>query len=302
MRSVLKRTSVAYVFISLFIANICFTAVRGQAELHGSNFNEKNEEEAIDSNIKCSEESEEISSKDFMCPVQKNRTDEKKMGKTVPTESILNLERGFSIKDRIVARYLELLETNALATKCATSGLISLLGDFLAQTFESHQSGSFSFDKLRAVALVFESTFLSGPLMHYAFDYMEYLVPITKSLSALTTDKKTTTIQYLLSSEWGASFIHVAADIIILGPIYVISMMITSALIEGRRKTLWFEFKTDFLPTMWASTLSSVSFLPIQVAAFRMLPVQLRLLYMNMQDIVWNAVVSYYAHRSRVQS
>jgi len=312
MKVIRKRTSAAHLLVALHLVSIsllgysCFACAGGRAGAHSSNIDTEKYEVGIDNDIICSEEPERIISEELICPMQKNLKKEEKLGKTMTTKKIRTMFWGVSLKDWLVSRYFKLLETYTLATKCVTSGGICLLGDFFAQTFENrsrkaHQNVVFDFDKLRAFALVFESIFLSGPLMHYAFDYMEYLVPITKSSSSSNNNKRLTAFQYLLSSKWGASFLHVASDIIVLGPIYVLSMMITSAVIEGHWKSLWLELKIDFLPTMWASTLSSCSFLPIQMVAFRMLPVQLRLLYMNMQDIVWNAVVSYYAHRSRVK-
>ena len=250
------------------------------------------------SNVKCPGQSERTNSDDFICIMLDKLTNEEKSGKIGDSKKSITVSWAILLKDKLVSRYLKLLETDALATKCIISGAISLLGDFLAQAFEN-RSEKAHFDKLRAFALVFESTFLTGPLMHYAFDFMEYLVPIDTSVSSSDDSKTLTASQFCIFSKWGASFLHVAADILILGPIYVVSMMLTSAVIEGNWSTLWLEFKIDFLPTLWASTLSSVSFLPIQLFAFRMLPVHLRLLYMNMQDIIWNAVVSYYAHRSR---
>lgn len=216
------------------------------------------------------------------------------------TIKILDLKKSWtiSLKERLVTRYLKLLETDALATKCVTAGLLSLVGDFFAQTYQS-RSKKLHLNKLRAFALVFESTFLSGPLMHYAYDYMEQMLPISKSVLSFDEIDVLAPLQVFLRNQWTASFLHVAVDIMILGPLYVLSIMITSGLIEGNRSTIWPEFKLDFLPTVRASTITSILFSPIQMLAFKVLPVHLRLLYMNIQDIVWNSVVSFYAHRSR---
>jgi hypothetical protein len=91
----------------------------------------------------------------------------------------------------VTKNYLDLLETHELVTKCLTAGAIGILGDALAQNFEFLTQGEHNnhgsatrptdvliYDKLRLFGIFFESTFLSGPLMHYAYDYLEYLVPI----------------------------------------------------------------------------------------------------------------------------
>jgi len=206
----------------------------------------------------------------------------------------------FKIHDllgNVVSLYLHFLGAYELLTKSFTSGFIGLIGDFCAQCFEYRSSTSrqggpaspFSLDRIRLFAICFESTLVSGPLMHYAYNYMEYLVPIHDD-----TDKNTSSV-----NKWTAASFHVLADFVILGPIFVFTMMLLTSLIEGQIRYFWTELGRDFGPALCASTVASLTFVPIQLFAFRLLPLRYRLLYMNLQDVIWNAVVSIMAHKNR---
>jgi hypothetical protein len=208
-------------------------------------------------------------------------------------------ERARNVLNDSIDTYNHLLTNHAVITKSLTSGGIGLMGDVLAQFFEFKQlqrsSKAFTLDRKRAIGLFIEGSFISGPLMHYAFDLMEDLVPVHANDEIDSNEAQNSH----LGKQWGAAIFHVVADIVIMGPMYVLSLMVTTSFIEGRLSTLREELLRDFGSTYWASFLSSLAFGPAQVVAFGMLPVQYRLLYINIQDVVWNAVVSYMVHRSR---
>ncbi len=202
-----------------------------------------------------------------------------------------------TLVSKIISTYLHFLANHALLTKSLTSGLIGGLGDICAQCFEQRGLAGASLfkmavplDRLRLFGIFFESIFLSGPIMHYAYDYMEYLVPV----HGKGGQKSDSSLQ-----QWFAASFHVLLDIVVLGPLFVLLLMATTSVIEGKVGSLKRELMTEFGPTLWVSTLASIGFIPTQLLAFRLLPVQFRLLYMNMQDIVWNAIVSFMAHKAR---
>ncbi len=208
----------------------------------------------------------------------------------------------------LVSIYEHFLMEHELLTKSITSGVIGVLGDFLAQCFEhkSHhhhqstklhsQQQAFVMDKVRLFGLFVESLFIASPIMHYAYDYMEYLSPINSKSNNLKQNHNAITN---FISKWRATFIHVLADFFILGPISVLSLMVCTSIVEGRTNTLIQELSLDLIPTVWASTVASLAFVPMQLLAFKHLPLKYRILYMNVQDIFWNAIVSVMAHRSR---
>ncbi len=206
---------------------------------------------------------------------------------------------------KLVALYLHFLSKYALVTKCITSGVIGIIGDFAAQCFEQYfgrraniVKPAFGLDRIRLFGIFFESIFVSGPLMHFAYDYMEHLVPVhddddDEDHQARIPEKSNGL------KKWLAAGFHVTADLLILGPIFVFTMMLFTSIIEGKLRTFGMELKVDFVPAVHAATVASLAFLPAQLFAFKHLPIKFRLLYMNLQDVVWNAVVSVMAHKSR---
>ncbi len=223
-----------------------------------------------------------------------------------------NLHTMKHIGKTIMTIYLGLLKEHEVLTKSLTSGIIGIIGDFVAQCFEynvnmdRHSHGqnfnnAFFLDRVRLFGIFFESTFVSGPLMHYAYDYMEHLVPVHDGDEEEYNNYEGDLVKKNRSSisKWTAASFHVLADIFILGPIFVFTMMLFTSIIEGRIATFLSELVLDFGPALWASTLASFSFVPIQLLAFKCLPIKFRLIYMNLQDVVWNAVVSVMAHKSR---
>jgi hypothetical protein len=238
---------------------------------------------------------------------------------TPTTKSKSKVTKPNNLSTNLLSIYLNLLAEHEVLTKSITSGIIGIICDFLAQGFEykmtnkqkynNHNNNhirnglghAFTLDRIRLFGIFFESTLISGPLMHYAYDYMEHLVPVhddddneEEEENNDNNSKKKNSM-----SKWTAASIHVFADVTILGPIFVFTMMLFTSIIEGRITTFISELGLDFGPALKASTVTSLGFVPIQLLAFKYLPIKFRLLYMNLQDVVWNAVVSVMAHKSR---
>lgn len=197
-----------------------------------------------------------------------------------------------------ISMYTHFLAASALLTKCATAAFIGGIGDICAQGFQYRLSGStrFSLDRMRLIGIAFECSVICAPLMHYAYDFLEKKVPIE---DAKDVDEQFGQIEQAPSwKSWAAATFHVLVDTFLMGPIYVLSIMLTSSVFEGKLSTLRKDLVSNFGPTFKASLYASLGFMPMQVLAFRILPSQFRLLYMNLQDIIWNAVVSFMAHKS----
>ena len=56
-----------------------------------------------------------------------------------------------------------------------------------------------------------------------------------------------------------------------------------------------------YLPTLKASAATSGLLMPLQFLSFRFLPVQLRVLSVNVVDLVWTAVVSFVLHGGDIE-
>jgi hypothetical protein len=119
--------------------------------------------------------------------------------------------------------------------------------------------------------------------MHWGYGLFEQIIPTTavggRSLAAIT---------------------HVLADSTVLDGIFIASTYLVTGMMEGiNRDELLYQFRKDYFPSLKASVAASVTLAPLEFAYFRFLPVPLRPLFMNLNDIVWDAVISFMAHRSR---
>ena len=200
--------------------------------------------------------------------------------------------------------YNHFLETHELLTKTLTSGSVGMIGDIMAQVFEHRlrvSKGKFILDVPRILGIFFECACLSAPVMHYGYDYLERVVPVqdddfrsTEAFQKLNEQEKRV---YSLK-QWAAASFHVLADIFLLGPLYVLNIMFAASLFEGRISSFALDMRSNFMPTLKASIIASLGFMPLQIVAFKKLPTRFRLLYISLQDIVWNAVVSFAVHKS----
>jgi hypothetical protein len=214
-----------------------------------------------------------------------------------------------NILKEAMSAYVRSLQSRPLLTKTLTAGFVGMIGDFLAQIFEHKMSKGVRFvlDARRVMGMTFECVFLSAPLMHYAYDYLEYIIPIQSTETdeqktlrgggSTDLDKKRIRTQFV--KKWASAMSHVLADIFVLGPFYVLFIMFGTSLFEGRIRSLQAELAATFMPTFKTSVLASLGFMPMQVVAFGVLPTQFRLLYINLQDILWSALVSFAAHKAR---
>eukprot|EP00978_Attheya_sp_CCMP212_P028150 scaffold96497_cov47-Attheya_sp.AAC.3 len=212
--------------------------------------------------------------------------------------------------------YMANLEAAPLITKAISAGIIALFGDYGAQwfayrlkhgkrntssadmrsgsseervTFQNYKQQPWwsirgNYDIRRGLAVLSDGIFITGPIMHFAYTALEKFIPTTggnRSLAALS---------------------HCIADSVILDALFVANVILTTGIIEG------YDFKTqvleqfrngDYLDAIKASWLMSTAFLPLEFVFFRFLPVSLRVLAVNITDIVWGSVISFAAHKSR---
>ena len=189
-------------------------------------------------------------------------------------------------KRRSSYTYEELLDQWPIVTKSITSGIIGFAGDYLAQVAELHYFKSRRrFDHYRAFCVSIEGFLVSGPIMHIAF---EFLADFTNEREDATEYEK-----------WIIALEQVVLDSVFLSCFFVATLMIVTAVLEGRTRKIPEEFRLEYWNGCKGAWLTSLGFIPIQTISFRYTPLSFRVLAMNLQDCVWNAVVSYIAHRSR---
>jgi len=188
----------------------------------------------------------------------------------------------FAVVASIGQFYLSLLEDYPVVTKCLSAGVVAFFGDRFAQYVEWFAAGdSSSFagaDLRRQLFSAGESIFISGPMMHYAFETFEALLPIEGSEGFARTL---------------TSIAHVAADTFMMDAFYIASMFVTSCAVEGDFQSLLPRMKVDFIPTLKATWITSGTLAPLEVLIFQYLPLSLRCLALNFTDVIWTVVTSY---------
>ncbi|CAJ1966473.1 unnamed protein product [Cylindrotheca closterium] len=182
--------------------------------------------------------------------------------------------------------YMQKLEANPLVTNCLTSAVFTWVGDVIAQGFGEmiHSDKSFfeNYDKRRGFAFILDGIILSGPLLHYSFELMESIFP---------TEGEDGTIL--------SSIIHVFLTDYVVDTIYIFLSFVLVAMVEGEVHDLKKILRQNFLSTVKASGFTNLSLAPFEFVCFRYLSVGYRVLVMNMIDVIWQAVVSFFAHRGR---
>lgn len=182
--------------------------------------------------------------------------------------------------------YMQNLEENPLVTKCLTSSVFVWLADLIAQSFEEmmHSDKSFlqNYNRRRGCAFLLDGIILSGPLLHYAFDLMESMFPTEGEDGSIMS-----------------SIIHVFLTDYFIDTIYIFLSFILVAMVEGEVHDLKKILKKNLWSTVKASWCTSIALVPIEFVCFRYLAVGYRVLGMNMIDIIWQSVVSFFAHRGR---
>jgi len=180
--------------------------------------------------------------------------------------------------------YLQGLDSAPLLTKSVTTAFIQILGDFLAQCLEirmDKQVGSWKesivakYDLRRGLSLFADGIFLSGPLMHYAYDTMEVLLPSQESALA--------------------ALLHVVVNDVLLDALYLAISFYFVALAEGHV----LRDLPSLIPTIKASWATSLFLFPVEFCCFRLLGVHWRVLCMNFIDVLWGAIISFVSHAGR---
>lgn len=148
--------------------------------------------------------------------------------------------------------YASHLDAHPLCTKSLTAGSLAVVGDVLAQLIEfgsDLRDSDIMFDRRRIFAMFVEGTFVSGPMLHFVFEFYEYIIPIhcqcehndvnllDNDISEFSGDIDTgaqTDLDYEVSKrQYLAAFLHVAFDQVVMAFPYVAGMMIVTSLIEG---------------------------------------------------------------------
>lgn len=196
------------------------------------------------------------------------------------------------------------LDAFPLYTKSVTSAVISLLGDGGAQYHEERTRAksigsqisvkNFNYNSRRGITNFADSAFVCGPLLHYGYGWLESAIPIAVNPCSAGSSS------WCAWSASHAAAAHVLIDDFIFDAMFIAIMFISTGIGEGYyMKQIASEFRKDYVPavkTMWKAGLV---LMPLEFCMFRFLPLSLRVLGMNMIEILWDSMVSFVIHKHR---
>jgi hypothetical protein len=239
-----------------------------------------------------------------------------------------------SVLLRLVGWYSHQIDDYPVLTKSIFGGCSSILGDMLAQFIENNTAlreepteGLYA----QRILAMFCTGLCYGPMLHYIYEFYEHVLPIDFDEQCLSQcigddddgdnifameEDASTVVQpapdyfchstmfhsfYTISNRKIVNaFLHVAIDQGIMAFAYVAVMMVVTGIIEGRWDVLGEEFHEDFINNVHSLWLAAILFTgPIQIVAFRYLPLKWRTLAVNVLEVFEVMVMSYITHRNR---
>jgi hypothetical protein len=235
-----------------------------------------------------------------------------------------------TILNRLATWYSHQMDNYPVTTKSAFGGCSSILGDVLAQCIENNTAlreepteGLYG----QRILAMFSAGLCFGPMLHYIYEFYEHVLPIDfdeQCLSGcigeeddckLTINDDSSVVElspyfchstmfhsfYAISNRKNVNaFLHVAIDQGIMAFAYVAVLMVVTGIVEGRWNELGEEFQHDYMGNVHAMWLAALMFTgPIQMVAFRYLPLKWRTLAVNVLEVFEVMVMSYITHRNR---
>lgn len=188
-----------------------------------------------------------------------------------PAASRLRVESEIgSLPKRALAQYLLLLKLYPVLTKAVSSGVLSALGNLLAQMIGKKQrTDSQSLEVSGLLRYLVYGLFVTGPLSHYLYLFMEYSVPP--------------------EVPW-ASVKRLLLDRLFFAPTFLLLFFFIMNLLEGKNVSVFVaKMRSGFWPAlqtnwrMWT---------PLQFININYVPLQFRVLFANIAALFWYAYLA----------
>lgn len=188
-----------------------------------------------------------------------------------PAASRLRAEPALkSLPRRALARYLLLLRLYPVLTKAATSGILSALGNFLAQMIKKKRTeDSQSLDISGPLRYAVYGFFVTGPLRHYFYLFLEHWVPPEVPMAAVK---------------------RLLLDHLLFTPAFLLLFFLAMSLLEGKDATA---FATRVRNSFWpALRMNWRAWTPLQFINITYVPLQFRVLSANLAALFWYAYLA----------
>jgi protein Mpv17 len=188
--------------------------------------------------------------------------------------------------------YQRVLSSNPVATKSATSAFVYALGDMIAQSSESKnpdEQAEQQLDMLRTFKSLLAGGIGHGPLSHVWYNLSESFFQhwhLTAAAAATATS-------------WGLVVPKIVADQAIWGPIWTSLYLIMLGIMNGQGpKAIQQTIYTSLLPL----TVRGLGLWPAaHVITYGLVPVQDRLLWVDLVEIIWVTILATQAEASLQQ-
>lgn len=178
---------------------------------------------------------------------------------TLGTYLLAQRRRCRVLADACLSSYDRSLRLRPVTTKMATSAVVEVFGDVVAQRL----AGGYEARRSRAVCV---DGLLTGFVLHHVYGLQERRLPPSHLA-------------------WWVPFFHIFVDECLVDPCFCVGFIAITDCHWDR-----------LLPTLAASKAVSLTTLPVQWANFRFAPVRYRVFVVNLIDVVWTAAVSLAAH------
>jgi len=170
--------------------------------------------------------------------------------------------------------YLRSLESNPLATKCFTSGILNSFGDLFAQ-FMFENAAEKGCDWRRTGVFTLLGAFLVGPALHFWYGSLNKIVAV---MGVTGTASATASL---------------ALDQLVFAPAFLAVFIASLFTIEGNAAAVVPKLKQDWVQTVQTNWKIWV---PFQFLNFRFVPVNLQVGAANIIALMWNTYMSWVTH------
>ncbi|XP_028633237.1 peroxisomal membrane protein 2 isoform X1 [Grammomys surdaster] len=188
-----------------------------------------------------------------------------------PAASRLRVESELgSLPRRALAQYLLFLKLYPVLTKAVSSGILSALGNLLAQMIKKKQKkDAQSLDVSGLLRYVVYGLFVTGPLSHYLYLFMEYCVPP--------------------EVPW-ARVKRLLLDRLFFAPTFLLLFFFIMNLLEGKNVSVFVaKMRSGFWPAL---QMNWRMWTPLQFININYVPLQFRVLFANMAALFWYAYLA----------
>ncbi|KAM5238349.1 peroxisomal membrane protein 2 [Ctenodactylus gundi] len=172
---------------------------------------------------------------------------------------------------RALAQYLRLLRLYPVLTKAASSGILSALGNILAQIIEKKQKkeDSQNINASGPLRYAVYGFFVTGPLSHYFYLFLEHWVPAEVPLAGLK---------------------RLLLDRLLFAPAFLLLFFLAMSLLEGKDAAAFAaRVRTGFWPAM---RMNWRVWTPVQFVNINYVPLQFRVLFANLVALFWYAYLA----------